>query len=115
MLTVSPSLFSLCGQRVGAHYLGRFVDADALCCSFSIPTFVELEQIKVKLCINLLVSYRHSNWIDLQVLSVCMNVFAAVGDVLIAGILCTILHNSRTSFSRSNTLINKLVRTRNVL
>ncbi|KAI0713215.1 hypothetical protein C8Q76DRAFT_730655 [Earliella scabrosa] len=56
---------------------------------FSIPTFVELQQIKV--------------------LSVCMNVFAAVGDVLIAGILCTILHNSRTSFSRSNTLINKLM------
>ncbi|KAI0807244.1 hypothetical protein C8Q74DRAFT_1362770 [Fomes fomentarius] len=42
-------------------------------------------------------------------LSVSMNVFAAVGDVLIAAILCTILHQSRTSFSRSNTLINKLM------
>ena len=38
-----------------------------------------------------------------------MNVFAAAADVAIAAILCTILHTSRTNFSKSNTLINKLV------
>ena len=39
-----------------------------------------------------------------------MIAFAAAGDIFIAGILCTILHSSKTGFSRSNTLINKLVR-----
>ena len=39
-----------------------------------------------------------------------MNVFAAVADVFIAAILCWLLHTSRTKFSKSNTLINKLVR-----
>ncbi|TBU66057.1 hypothetical protein BD310DRAFT_39562 [Dichomitus squalens] len=42
-------------------------------------------------------------------LSICMNAFAAAGDVAIAGCLCTILHLSRTEFSKSNALINKLM------
>ena len=37
-----------------------------------------------------------------------MNVFAAAADVAIAAILCLLLHNSRTKFHKSNTLINKL-------
>ncbi|TFK79458.1 hypothetical protein K466DRAFT_606132 [Polyporus arcularius HHB13444] len=41
-------------------------------------------------------------------LSICMNIFAAVADVTIAAILCTLLHRSRTKFARSNHLINKL-------
>ncbi|KAI0723430.1 hypothetical protein C8Q76DRAFT_395199 [Earliella scabrosa] len=45
----------------------------------------------------------------LRALSICMNVFAAAADVLIAAILCTLLHTSRTNFARSNTLINKLI------
>ncbi|RPD74470.1 hypothetical protein L226DRAFT_74988 [Lentinus tigrinus ALCF2SS1-7] len=46
---------------------------------------------------------------ELRGLSICMNVFAAAADVAIAAILCTILHTSRTNFSKSNTLINKLI------
>lgn len=46
----------------------------------------------------------------LQALSLSINIFAAVGDVLIAAILCTILQSSKTGFERSNLLINKLVR-----
>ncbi|KAH9853821.1 hypothetical protein C2E23DRAFT_867811 [Lenzites betulinus] len=42
-------------------------------------------------------------------LSISMNALAAAGDVTIAAILCTILHKSRTGFSNSNTLINKLM------
>ncbi|KAI0643753.1 hypothetical protein C8Q79DRAFT_1002351 [Trametes meyenii] len=42
-------------------------------------------------------------------LSISINVFAAAGDVVIATILCTILHFSRTGFSKSNTLINRLM------
>ncbi|KAI0710831.1 hypothetical protein C8Q76DRAFT_798357 [Earliella scabrosa] len=44
-----------------------------------------------------------------KALSICMIAFAAAGDIFIAGILCTILHSSKTGFSRSNTLINKLM------
>jgi hypothetical protein len=35
---------------------------------------------------------------QLKVLSITVNALAAVGDVLIAGILCWMLHNSRTGF-----------------
>ncbi|OJT07350.1 hypothetical protein TRAPUB_1816 [Trametes pubescens] len=42
-------------------------------------------------------------------LSISINAFAAAGDVTIAAILCTILHYSRTGFSKSNTLINRLM------
>lgn len=42
-------------------------------------------------------------------LSACMNIFAAVPDVAIASILCTILYQSRTGSSKSNMLINRLV------
>lgn len=75
--------------------------------SLQMETFVDLVQIKG--------------------LSISINAFAAAGDVTIAAILCTILHYSRTGFSkyvffhplqftdadcchRSNTLINRLVR-----
>jgi hypothetical protein len=37
---------------------------------------------------------------SLKQLSVTVNVLAAIGDVLIAGILCTVLHSSRTGFRR---------------
>ncbi|TBU32163.1 hypothetical protein BD311DRAFT_817208 [Dichomitus squalens] len=46
---------------------------------------------------------------QIKSVSACMNVFAAVPDVTIAAILCTILHRSRTRFSKSNTLINRLI------
>ncbi|KAL1659300.1 hypothetical protein GGG16DRAFT_110514 [Schizophyllum commune] len=46
---------------------------------------------------------------ELQGLSVSVNALAAAGDVLIAIILCTLLHRSRTGFSRSDTIINKLI------
>ncbi|EJF65671.1 hypothetical protein DICSQDRAFT_77347 [Dichomitus squalens LYAD-421 SS1] len=52
-------------------------------------------------------SFLHVNRI--RGLSICMNAFAAAGDVAIAGCLCTILHLSRTEFSKSNALINKLM------
>ncbi|KAI0829403.1 hypothetical protein BC628DRAFT_1417130 [Trametes gibbosa] len=47
--------------------------------------------------------------VHIKGLSISINAFAAAGDVSIAVILCTILHKSRTGFSRSNTLINKLM------
>ncbi|KAJ3513803.1 hypothetical protein NLJ89_g2747 [Agrocybe chaxingu] len=45
----------------------------------------------------------------LKGLSILVNALAAAGDVLIAGILCTLLHLSRTGFHRSDTMINKLI------
>ncbi|KAG6809991.1 hypothetical protein H0H92_013798 [Tricholoma furcatifolium] len=44
----------------------------------------------------------------LKYLSISVNALAAAGDVLIALILCTLLHRSRTGFHRSDTMINKL-------
>ena len=38
-----------------------------------------------------------------------MNIFAAVPDVVIAAILCTILYQSQTGCPKSNILINRLV------
>jgi len=45
----------------------------------------------------------------LKYLSISVNALAAAGDVLIAAILCTLLHRSRTGFHRSDTMINKLI------
>jgi len=45
----------------------------------------------------------------LKPLSMTVNALAAAGDVLIAAILCTMLHRSRTGFKRSDSLINKLI------
>ncbi|TFK75054.1 hypothetical protein BDN72DRAFT_832769 [Pluteus cervinus] len=45
----------------------------------------------------------------LKYLSITVNALAAAGDVLIAAILCTLLHRSRTGFHRSDTMINKLI------
>ncbi|KAH8804266.1 hypothetical protein DL96DRAFT_637435 [Flagelloscypha sp. PMI_526] len=45
----------------------------------------------------------------LQSLSVTVNALAAMGDVMIAMTLCTLLHRSRTGFHRSDTIINKLI------
>ncbi|RDB27631.1 hypothetical protein Hypma_003292 [Hypsizygus marmoreus] len=45
----------------------------------------------------------------LEYLSILVNALAAAGDVLIAAILCTLLHRSRTGFHRSDTMINKLI------
>ncbi|KAF8725110.1 hypothetical protein AX14_008338 [Amanita brunnescens Koide BX004] len=42
-------------------------------------------------------------------LSIMINALAVAGDVLIAGVLCTLLHKSRTGFQRSDTMINKLI------
>ncbi|EIW61832.1 uncharacterized protein TRAVEDRAFT_35274 [Trametes versicolor FP-101664 SS1] len=47
--------------------------------------------------------------VQIKGLSISINAFAAAGDVTIAAILCTILHYSRTGFSKSNTLINRLM------
>ncbi|TRM58826.1 hypothetical protein BD626DRAFT_180211 [Schizophyllum amplum] len=46
---------------------------------------------------------------ELSPLSISVNALAAAGDVLIAVILCTLLHRSRTGFHRSDTIINKLI------
>ncbi|OCH93576.1 hypothetical protein OBBRIDRAFT_832509 [Obba rivulosa] len=46
---------------------------------------------------------------NLKPLSMTVNALAAAGDVLIAVILCTMLHRSRTGFKRSDGLINKLI------
>jgi hypothetical protein len=45
----------------------------------------------------------------LKGLSITVNALAAVGDVLIAAVLCIVLHRSRTGFHRSDTMINKLI------
>jgi len=45
----------------------------------------------------------------LKSLSITVNALAAAGDVLIAAILCTLLHRSRTGFRRSDTMITKLI------
>ncbi|RPD77505.1 hypothetical protein L226DRAFT_568568 [Lentinus tigrinus ALCF2SS1-7] len=45
----------------------------------------------------------------LKALSLAMNVSAAVTDVTIAVILCTLLHVSKTGHARSNRLVNKLI------
>ncbi|KJA16677.1 hypothetical protein HYPSUDRAFT_206864 [Hypholoma sublateritium FD-334 SS-4] len=58
-------------------------------------------------------SLRLTTYVELQklkYLSILVNALAAAGDVLIAATLCITLHFSRTGFSRSNTMINKLVR-----
>ncbi|KAG2108958.1 uncharacterized protein F5147DRAFT_693500 [Suillus discolor] len=41
--------------------------------------------------------------------SMSINAVAAVGDILIAVLLCTFLQRSRTGFRRSDTMINKLM------
>ncbi|KAG5717579.1 hypothetical protein E4T56_gene4462 [Termitomyces sp. T112] len=46
---------------------------------------------------------------QLKYLSISVNALAAAGDVLIAFVLCTLLHRSRTGFHRSDTMINKLI------
>jgi hypothetical protein len=38
-----------------------------------------------------------------------VNILAAAGDVLIAAMLCTMLHVQRTGFKKSDTMINKLM------
>uniref|UniRef100_A0A8H7XRG0 DUF6534 domain-containing protein n=1 Tax=Psilocybe cubensis TaxID=181762 RepID=A0A8H7XRG0_PSICU len=45
----------------------------------------------------------------LKYLSILVNALAAAGDVLIAATLCILLHQSRTGFKRSDTMINKLI------
>ncbi|EIW64095.1 uncharacterized protein TRAVEDRAFT_138556 [Trametes versicolor FP-101664 SS1] len=45
----------------------------------------------------------------IKVLSISINGFAAAGDVVIAAILCTILQVSKTGFSKSNLLVNRLI------
>lgn len=45
----------------------------------------------------------------LKGLSLSVNSLAAIGDVVIAGSLCTILYRSRTGFHRSDTIITKLI------
>ncbi|KAL0954095.1 hypothetical protein HGRIS_005241 [Hohenbuehelia grisea] len=45
----------------------------------------------------------------LKPLSISVNALAAAGDLFIAVTLCALLHRSRTGFSRSNTMINKLI------
>ncbi|KAH9853815.1 hypothetical protein C2E23DRAFT_858909 [Lenzites betulinus] len=45
----------------------------------------------------------------LKGLSISINALAAAGDVSIAIIMCTILNSSRTGFTKSNMLINKLM------
>ncbi|KAH9858592.1 hypothetical protein C2E23DRAFT_799261, partial [Lenzites betulinus] len=42
-------------------------------------------------------------------MSIAVNALAAAGDVVIAVILCVILHQSRTGFTKSNILINRLM------
>ncbi|KAJ3526363.1 hypothetical protein NMY22_g10198 [Coprinellus aureogranulatus] len=46
---------------------------------------------------------------QLETLSRVVNALAAAGDVLIAACLCVMLHRSRTGFTRSDTMINKLI------
>ncbi|KAI0710319.1 hypothetical protein C8T65DRAFT_739767 [Cerioporus squamosus] len=57
--------------------------------AFTFKTFSDLEKIKS--------------------LSLAMNVSAALTDVTIAAILCTILQCSKTGYAKSNRLINKLM------
>ncbi|KAJ3573828.1 hypothetical protein NP233_g2169 [Leucocoprinus birnbaumii] len=45
----------------------------------------------------------------LEPLSIAVNALAAAGDLLIAASLCIILHQSRTGFQRSDTMIKKLI------
>ncbi|KAL9713310.1 hypothetical protein Ac2012v2_002915 [Leucoagaricus gongylophorus] len=46
---------------------------------------------------------------QLKGLSIAVNVLAAAGDLVIAASLCVILHQSRTGFKRSDTMIKKLI------
>jgi len=46
---------------------------------------------------------------ELKALSITVNALAAAGDLLIAVILCWILQTSRTGFSKSDTVITKLI------
>lgn len=46
---------------------------------------------------------------QIKSLSMCVNAVAAAGDILITVFLCTFLHQSRTGFHQSDTLINKLM------
>ena len=46
---------------------------------------------------------------QLQHFSVTVNILAAAGDVSITAILCWFLHKSRSSFQRSNIMIDKLI------
>ncbi|KAF8159158.1 hypothetical protein B0H34DRAFT_654273, partial [Crassisporium funariophilum] len=78
----------LTGLVVTPHAISicRLIDAPP---SLRFDTFVQLDSIKS--------------------LSILVNVLGAAGDVLIAGSLCTLLHRSRTSLHRSDTIINKLI------
>jgi hypothetical protein len=70
--------------------VGEFASSVAYTCmAFRIRTFSQLDHLKS--------------------LSITMNALAAGGDMLIAAALCTLLHMCRTSFYRSNTIINKLI------
>ncbi|KAF7770245.1 hypothetical protein Agabi119p4_6219 [Agaricus bisporus var. burnettii] len=46
---------------------------------------------------------------ELKSLSIAVNALAAAGDLIIAASLCIILHQSRTGFQRSDTMIKKLI------
>ncbi|KAH9946303.1 uncharacterized protein BXZ73DRAFT_95807 [Epithele typhae] len=75
---------------VGALVLAEFgVTLSYLSKAYKITSYLQLGEIRTE--------------------SILMNVFAATSDMAIAGTLCVILHFSKTSFSRSNTLINKLM------
>ncbi|PIL36727.1 hypothetical protein GSI_00416 [Ganoderma sinense ZZ0214-1] len=50
-----------------------------------------------------------SDLVQIKMLSACTNIFAAIPDVAIASILCTILYRSRTGSPKSNILINRLM------
>jgi len=95
------------------------------CFSAQIDTFVELHVLKVSLLGSSLQRKKLTfNW---QSLALTVTALTAIGDVLIAGALCTMLHLSRTGVQRyslitlpsllthdrdcprSDTIINKLV------
>ncbi|KDQ58604.1 hypothetical protein JAAARDRAFT_673647 [Jaapia argillacea MUCL 33604] len=46
---------------------------------------------------------------ELKALSMTVNALAAAGDVVIAAVLCTVLHRARTGFQHSNNVINRLM------
>ncbi|EDR01864.1 uncharacterized protein LACBIDRAFT_310401 [Laccaria bicolor S238N-H82] len=67
------------------------------------------EQKKIAYTIISLQFHTFSEVTRLKGLSLSVNSLAAIGDVFIAGSLCTILYRSRTGFHRSDTIITKLI------
>jgi len=78
--------------------------------TISVAVFIIAEFLSVILYVSkALPMETFADLATIKALSMTVNALAAAGDVLIAAILCIMLHSSRTGFKRSDTMINTLI------